>query len=236
MKKKSVVLLSAGLDSTVNLAIADEETKVVLALTFDYGQRAAQKEISSAKKIGRHYKIPHKVINIRWLKDLGESSLTNRMIKIPTGKSVGIDDMKKSITTAKAVWIPNRNGVFLNIAAAFAESYKADLIVPGFNAEEAKTFPDNSLSFVKKTTSALAYSTQNKVKAHCYTINQLKPQIVKQGLKYQAPFHLMWPCYLSLKKWCGQCESCQRARRAFAVNGLTIDAFTVDALTAESMQ
>lgn len=223
MKKKSIVLLSSGLDSTVNLAIALKKTNVLLALTFNYGQRAVKKEIGCAKKICNHYGISHKVIDIRWLKSLGESSLTDLSIKVPTGKSVAIDDMQKSTNSAKAVWIPNRNGVFLNIAASFAESLKAELIIPGFNAEEAKTFPDNSLTFVKKTTAALAYSTQNKVKAHCYTINHLKPEIVKTGLRYQAPFHLMWPCYLSLKKWCGNCESCQRARRAFEVNGLSLE-------------
>lgn len=223
MKKKSIILLSAGLDSTVNLALAHQKTKVVLALTFNYGQRAARKEISQARKICQHYQIPHQVIDIRWLKNLGESSLTDRSIQVPIGKSVRIDDFKKSTTTAKAVWIPNRNGVFLNIAAAYAESYKADLIIPGFNAEEAKTFPDNSLAFVKKTTAALAYSTQNQVKAHCYTIDLVKTQIVQLGLKHEAPMHLMWPCYFNLKKWCGQCESCQRAKRAFAAHGLTLE-------------
>ena len=224
-KKKSIVLLSAGLDSTVNLAIALEKTNVVLALTFNYGQRAVQKEISSARKICKHYQIPHQVIDLQWLKNLGDSSLTDRSIKIPTGNSIAIDDIKTSEKTAQSVWIPNRNGLFLNTAAAFAESYQAEFIIPGFNAEEAKTFPDNSLAFLKKTNGALAYSTQTKVKAHCYTINLVKPQIVKLGLKYKAPFHLMWPCYLSSKKWCGECESCQRARRAFAVNGLTLETF-----------
>lgn len=224
MKKiKSIVLLSAGLDSTVNLAIAHKKTKVLLAITFNYGQRAVKNEISCAKKICQFYKIPHQVIDIRWLKNLGTSSLTDYSIKVPTGRSVSIDHQKISEKTAKSVWIPNRNGVFLNIAASFAESLGAHIIVPGFNAEEAKTFPDNSLTFVKKTTAAFSYSTKNKVKAHCYTITKMKPEIVKLGIKYKAPFHLMWPCYFSFKKWCGECESCQRARRAFAVNGLSME-------------
>lgn len=225
MKKKSIVLLSSGLDSTVNLAVAREKTDVVLALTFDYGQRASKKELQSSQKICQHYKIAWQVIDIKWLKNLGESSLTKINHAVPVGSSVSIDNMKKSKKSAKSVWIPNRNGVFLNIAAAFAESLKADLIIPGFNAEEAKTFSDNSLPFINKINSALSYSTMNKVKAKCFTINMQKTEIVKWGLKTKAPFQLMWPCYFSLSKWCGQCESCQRAKRAFAANNLPVETY-----------
>ena len=139
MKKKSIVLLSSGLDSTVNLAVAREKTEVALALTFDYGQRASQMELQSSQKICRHYKIPWQAIEIKWLKNLGESSLTKTSRAVPVGSSVSIDDMKTSKKSAESVWIPNRNGIFLNIAAAFAESMKAEFIIPGFNAEEAKT-------------------------------------------------------------------------------------------------
>ena len=47
---KAVVLLSAGMDSTVNLYATAMKAKIVLALTFDYGQRAASKEIFCAKR------------------------------------------------------------------------------------------------------------------------------------------------------------------------------------------
>lgn len=222
-KKKSIILLSGGMDSTVNLAVANLKTNVVLALTFNYGQRAALKEINSAKKSCQHFKIPHQVIDLKWLKNLGSSSLTNLQLQVPSGTAIVIDDLKTSEKTAKSVWIPNRNGLFLNVAAAFAESCQADIIIPGFNAEEAKTFPDNSLAFIKKATTALAYSTQNKVKVRCFTISLDKTEIVRLGLKYKAPFHLMWPCYFNLKKWCGQCESCQRANRALNANGVTLE-------------
>jgi 7-cyano-7-deazaguanine synthase len=225
MKKKSVVLLSAGLDSTVNLAVAQAKTEVVLALTFDYGQRASQKELQCAEKICRHYKVPWQVIDIKWLKNLGQSSLTKKDRNVPVGAAVSIDNMKTSKKSAHSVWIPNRNGVFLNIAAAFAESLKAEMVIPGFNAEEAKTFPDNSLSFIEKINQALSFSTMNRVKTKCFTIQMQKPEIVKLGLYHQVPFHLMWPCYFSSTKWCGQCESCQRAKRAFGVNQMTMETY-----------
>lgn len=215
MKLKSVVLLSAGLDSTVNFYQALRETDIQLALTFNYGQKAALKEIEKAQKISEINKISHLVIDLPWLKSLGTSSLTNQTLDIPINEQISIDDLKKSNDSAKAVWVPNRNGVFLNVAASFAESLKADIIVPGFNAEEAITFPDNSDEFIHATNKSLFYSTANHIKVICYTIKMSKIEIVQTGRKIAVPFELTWPCYFDQHKWCGQCESCLRAKRAF---------------------
>ena len=213
-KLKSVVLLSSGLDSTVNLYAARKQGNVLLALTFDYGQRAAKQEIRHSQKITGNLKVPHLVVRIPFLKDLGNSSLTNRAQKIPSGRQVQIADLKVSQKSAKAVWVPNRNGIFLNIAAAYAESLGAQLVIPGFNVEEAATFPDNSLGFLKALDQSFSYSTANQVKAYCFTTGLNKTQIVKLGNKLRVDWSQIWPCYHHRAKWCGQCESCQRSLRA----------------------
>ncbi len=215
MKSKSVVLLSSGLDSSVNLYAAIRDSNVQLALTFNYGQRAARKEIECSKRLTEINNIPHQVIDIPWLKNLGNSSLTQKDGQIPTGKNVSLDNKKISEKSAKTVWVPNRNGIFLNIAAGFAESLGAGTIIPGFNVEEAATFPDNSFDFIRATRKSLSYSTANQVDVQCYTINMTKAGIVELGKDLLVPFQYTWPCYLDNAKWCGECESCQRAKRAF---------------------
>ena len=60
MNKKGVILLSSGLDSLVSLYMAQKECDVVLALTFNYGQKAALDEIDAAKKITKSL-----ILNIR---------------------------------------------------------------------------------------------------------------------------------------------------------------------------
>ncbi len=217
MKKKSIVLLSAGLDSTVNFFAALQETDVRLAITFDYGQRAAKKEIERAKLLTTAQSVPHQVIELPWLKSLGHSALTQEGQIVPTGASLSLDNREVSTESAKSVWVPNRNGIFLNIAAAFAESLDVELIVPGFNAEEAATFPDISFDFLRATRKAFTYSTMNQVDIQCYTINMSKLQLVELGKKLKVPFHMIWPCYQAQEKWCGECESCQRALRAFRI-------------------
>lgn len=211
---KSVVLLSSGLDSTVNLYEAREKSRVVLALTFNYGQRAAERELERAEQIAEGAGIPHKILDLRWFSEFTKTSLINRDSTVPTGKSISIDDLNQSNETAKAVWVPNRNGIFLNIGAAFAEGLGAKWIVPGFNIEEGATFPDNTQGYLDALTGAFKFSTSNHVEAKCFTTHLNKTQIVRRGRELGAPFNLMWPCYFSGDEACGECESCQRFARA----------------------
>lgn len=219
MAKKVLVLLSSGLDSTVNLFAAAQSFEVALALTFNYGQRAAQREIAQSAQLAAQLKIPHKVIDLLWFRDFGASSLIQTELNVPTTK-VQIDDLSASQETAKSVWVPNRNGIFLNIAAGFAESLGADFVIPGFNVEEAATFPDNSTEYMKTLDKCLWYSTANHVRVHCLTDHLDKTEIVKLAVQLKVPFEKLWPCYFAYNKWCGECESCQRAKRALLANGI----------------
>jgi 7-cyano-7-deazaguanine synthase len=203
---KGVAILSGGLDSTVSLAAATRRMDVVLALTFDYGQRAAKRERAASSKIARHYKIPHRVIALPWLAKLTTTALVNRNSALPRHEM--------SERSAKAVWVPNRNGVFIEIAAAHAESLGATRLITGFNREEAVTFPDNSPAYVGAVNLALSYSTANGVQVVSFTGALDKKAIVALGRRLDAPLKQIWPCYEGGKRWCGECESCLRSLRA----------------------
>jgi len=203
---KGVAILSGGLDSTVSLAAATRQMDVVLALTFDYGQRAAKRERAASAKIAKHYRVPPKVVAIPWLAELTGTALVNRRATLP------LNEM--SVRSAKAVWVPNRNGGFIEIAAAHAESLGARRLITGFNKEEAVTFPDNSPAYVSAINYALSYSTANGVRVVSFTGNLEKKGIVNLGRRLNAPLKDIWPCYEGGKRWCGECESCLRSLRA----------------------
>lgn len=211
-----VVLLSGGLDSVVNLYLAYKEGRVITALTFDYGQRAAASEIRSARYFSEELDIPHRVIEISWLKNLTKTALVDKTQILPNLRD--LDDMVEAHHCAKAVWVPNRNGVFINVAAAFAESSGAEFIVPGFNREEAATFPDNSEAFIKASNEALALSTLSKVKVKCFTADFDKTDMMKAALDLKLDISRIWSCYESGVSPCGRCESCQRFLRALNAN------------------
>ena len=206
LKLEGVAILSGGLDSTVSLAVAMRRMNVVLAVTFDYGQRAARRERQAAVRIARHYGVPHRVIGIPWLARLTSTALVNRKARLPK--------REMSERSAKAVWVPNRNGVFIEIAAAHAEALGARRLITGFNREEAVTFPDNSPAYVRAVNKALTYSTANGVRVVSFTGDLDKRAIVRLGRRLKAPLRHIWPCYEGGRRWCGSCESCLRSLRA----------------------
>ena len=213
--KKSIVLLSGGLDSTVNFYKASIETEVILALTFNYGQRAAAREIEASYKIAHTKGIKHQVIELNWLAEITETALVNYEKEIPKLRVDELDDtFGAAKTSAEAVWVPNRNGIFINIAAAFAESFEARCIVTGFNIEEGATFPDNSPAFVDTVNKCLKFSTLYKPEVISYTSKLNKKEIALLGKKLNIPFNLIWSCYFGGAEMCGECESCLRLNRA----------------------
>jgi 7-cyano-7-deazaguanine synthase len=211
----AIVLLSGGLDSAVNLKRALDETGVVLALTFDYGQRAALREAAAAAAMATTLGVPHRLLTLPWMAEVCRTALVNPAAEVPrlTVEQLG-EARVTGGETAAAVWVPNRNGVFLNIAAAFAEGLSADTLVAGFNAEEAATFPDNSAAFVTATNAALQFSTATGVRVLSYTQDLAKPDIVRLGREIGAPLALVWSCYYGGEQPCGACESCARFARA----------------------
>lgn len=214
---KSICLLSGGLDSLVSLAAAKKETEVVLALTFDYGQRAFRDENESASKIAAYYKVPHKTIKLEWLKEITHTALVDKKKTVPVYSEKDLEARPDVLlNNAKLVWVPNRNAVFVNIAASYAEALGADQVVSGFNSEEAATFSDNSLQFVNSANALLRVSTLSRPRLVSYVQSYNKSGIVNAGIKFDVPFELIYSCYHVSKdgKMCGACESCVRLKRA----------------------
>jgi 7-cyano-7-deazaguanine synthase len=199
---RSIVLASGGLDSLVSLARAVRERDVRLVLFFDFGQRARESERVSAMSAANYYGLPFADVNIRWLEVLSPRGMRS--------DARGDDDL----TALDQVWIPNRNGVFINIAAAYAESYGCDTVVTGFNREEAEEFPDNSRDYVDRANLALALSTRNRVRVESFTLDLDKRAIIRLGLELKAPLSIVWSCYRSGERMCGRCASCARLRGA----------------------
>lgn len=204
--RAAVVLVSGGLDSAVCLRKAVDEGVARLALTFDYGQKCAEREIAAAKALCEHYDVTHKTIRLQWLAKLTTTALVNPEKEVPTiGYMASTKRLKQA---AKMVWVPNRNALFVNIAACFAEALGYDSIVAGFNREEALFFPDNSIQFIASINACLQLSTLRGVTLHSYTAHLTKKEVGIFAKQIGIPLDMLWCCYLGGEKPCGRCQSC----------------------------
>lgn len=210
---------SGGIDSTVAATIASREGYELYVLHVSYGQRAELREREAVKRISAYLGAADlKFTTIDMIKELRGSALTDYRKVVPAGEEVKLDKNETPPT-----WVPCRNLVLLSLASAYAEVISADSIFVGFNAEEAKSYPDNSKEFVERYNVVLekavaSFSTPPEVRAPL--VDLLKPEIIKKGIEVGAPLKFTYSCYLGGEKHCGLCESCQHRRRGFRDAGV----------------
>lgn len=214
-----LVLLSGGLDSTVAAAHAARHEGLALALTMDYGQRARTREIQASAAVAAHLGVAHRVVRLPFLEEISSSALNRSAKELPRTSLDNLDVAEKAQRRAQAVWVPNRNGLFVHAAACFAQAEGLDAIVVGFNREEAATFPDNRPEYLTALARTLEFTLDQPVRIESPTQDLDKPGIVRLGLDLDAPLHLIWSCYGDGSGHCFRCESCMRLERALRAEG-----------------
>ncbi len=215
---KAISVLSGGLDCVVATCKYAKDYEIH-AITFNYSQKAFKQELKASQEICNKMGFEHTVIDLPWLANISTSSL-NTSEDIPEVNDEDLDDIKKSSETASSVWVPARNMVFTSIATSFAESIGAEIIIVGWDKEEAATFPDNSKEFLDKFNELIDVGSPNEIEIKAPAINLDKDEIVKLGVEVEAPMEMSYSCYKGGEKHCGVCESCMRRKRAFIKAGV----------------
>ena len=192
--KKAVVLTSGGLDSTTCLAIAIDQGFEPIALSFDYGQRHAV-ELEAACKVVEYYGVKkHFITQVGLFRDIGQSALTDD-IDVP--KAASVDELGTEIPVT---YVPARNLVFLSMAVGVAETQDASSIFIGVNALDYSGYPDCRPEFIHAFQAAALAATKVGVEGaglgiETPLIQWTKAEIIREGLRLKAPYHLSHSCY-----------------------------------------
>lgn len=229
-QKSAIILLSGGLDSTVCLWWAkNQQYKRVDCITFEYGSKEESVLVQATKKLGSLAKVNnHEFIHLEFLADFSrriDSSLAQGSKKeLPKLTPEELDNLSSGLESARSVWIPGRNLLFLSIASSYSEIIGNDVdIITGFNLEEGTTFPDNTQEFIDDFTRAASRGILNaKVSVISPLVGMKKNEIVDLGVKLKVPFEFSNSCYdpkgfdqKNRPIHCGICESCLRRKRGF---------------------
>ncbi len=217
--KKAVVLLSGGLDSTTSAAIAKSQGYELYALSFDYDQRH-RTELDCARAIAKHMGAKrHEVLHLP-LGTLGGSALTDASLEVPDAP----EDPDTIGGSIPVTYVPARNTVFLSFALAYAEVVGADAIFLGINAMDYSGYPDCRPEYLAAMQNVADLATKQGVenagpRLLAPLVEMTKADIVRAGVKHDAPLHLTWSCYRGGKHACGTCESCSLRLRGFEEAG-----------------
>lgn len=192
---KTILLFSGGIDSTTLLYKLISDGDEVECLAFDYGQKH-RRELLAAKKITENLNLPLQVIE---LKDVWREHT--------------------SVFPQQSDIIPNRNMVFISIAAAVAIERGAWRVAWGPNRDDWGVFPDCREDFADSMRSSLMLSHTRPILLTTPFISMSKAQVVVLANSLNVPIGETWSCYEGGRKPCRKCSAC--LTRADAIRGAT---------------
>ena len=228
---KALVLFSGGLDSTTCLALAVERygAENVLALSVSYGQKHT-KELEAARAVAAYYGVRLQALDLAAIfADSDCSLLKGSSQEIP--KESYAEQLSETDGAPVSTYVPFRNGLFLSSAASVALSNGCSVIYYGAHADDAagNAYPDCSQEFNDAINTAIFLGSGKQLRVEAPFVGKTKADVVAEGLRLNAPYHLTWSCYEGGERPCGLCGTCRDRAAAFAANGVSDPALTAPA-------
>lgn len=181
------------------------------ALAVNYGQNHAR-ELDSAVRICDNLALPLYVVDVPVLASfLGGDALTKSDVPVP--EEVNSED------TREAVVVPNRNMIFISIAAGHAISIGYDQVAIATYPGAVYPFPDSKEVFDSALNTALLLADWREVSLLRPFVKMTKAEIVRLGKCLKVPFENTWSCYGAGEKQCGKCGACVARKGAFKEAG-----------------
>lgn len=218
-KKKAVILLSGGLDSTTVLSIAKDRGYDCFCVSFRYGQRQ-DIELERAVAIAKGQNVRRHLILRLDLDAIGGSALTT---DTPVPKNRTQAELAKGVPVT---YVPGRNIIFLSHALAWAEVLGAANIFLGINAVDYSGYPDCRPEFLTAFATMANLGTKSgsegaPFQLHAPLIAMSKKEIIQTGIQLGVDYSMTHSCYDPVGDMaCGCCDACLLRLKGFAAAGL----------------
>ena len=219
--KRSVVLLSGGLDSATTLAVARAEGYEAHGLSVDYGQRH-RRELECARAVATSLgAATHRIVSVD-LRAIGGSALTGPL-QVPKDRSY--EDMAGGIPIT---YVPARNTILLGLALGYAEVVGAFDLFMGANFVDYSGYPDCRPEFLAQFERLANLATKAGVegkgafRVHAPLLQLSKADIIRKGMELGVDYGLTLSCYEPDEQGraCGRCDSCRLRLKGFQEAGL----------------
>lgn len=213
-------MLSGGVDSTVICSElkASDCWDEVYSISFNYGQRH-RLELRCAERVAAELGVVHREVDLSGLREVfGASSLTSSL-DVP--KDLHFEDPRQFSTV-----VPNRNMIFMAVAAGYAMTLKARAVAIGAHSGDHAVYRDCRPEFFEWMRRVFSSLVDERLSIMAPYLTKSKTEIIEKGAKLGAPFGLTWTCYdpqeidESWPAHCGRCGSCVERIEAFTKAGV----------------
>lgn len=203
--KNSAIILSGGLDSVTLLY--DRQDDIALAISFNYGQNHAGKEIPLARYHAKRLGIEFVEIDLKFMAKHFKSSLLEGAEAIPEG-NYDEENMRSTV-------VPFRNGIMLSIATGLAESRGLKRVYIANHSGDHTIYPDCRPEFIIAMNQATMAGTWDNIEISAPYTDITKADIVRRGADLGIDYSKTWSCYKGGDRQCGKCGTCSERKEAF---------------------
>jgi 7-cyano-7-deazaguanine synthase len=217
---RAVVLLSGGLDSTTLLhhVVKTLEYTPVCAISFDYNQRHCR-ELDCARWQAEQLDVAeYAVIDLAFLKPV----LRHATALVDTGINVpNLADLRADQLDQPPTYVPNRNMMFLSVAAAYAEARGIRDVFYGAQAQDEYGYWDCTAEFLNRINAVLALNRRDGVTINAPFVRAKKAELLRMGMALGIDYSQTWTCYRGGELACRSCPTCVERLNAFREVGLS---------------
>lgn len=203
---KRIVLTSGGLDSATLLFISQREmgTDDVVALFFDYGQKARKAERRAVRDLIGESKLIEKDIADLFQESNSSLICTDKLIT----KTRTMGDHTE--IESKETEVEFRNGLMLAIAISLAmQLYPTEEVEIAYGAIRTREpYPDCSYDFVRYYNDLASLCSNGRIRIVAPFLAMGKDNIKDLAREYGVPTERTWSCYEEGDMPCGICPAC----------------------------
>ncbi len=217
-----VVVLSGGADSTICAALSQGIYEKVHAITFNYGQRH-QIEIEAATSVAQELGLDsHEILS------LGGEVLKSTSPLVSNNKVDEYSSVQELPGGVANTFVPNRNQLFLTIAANRAIAAGIDILVTGVCQTDYSGYPDCRRDFIDSLQDSISlgnFGELGKFMIVTPLMEMTKAESVLLakdvlGDRFDAVLRLTHTCYQGVVGGCGKCAACLLRDKGFREAGI----------------